>query len=197
MRILGLLLLVATLGGCATSEDVADIKYVPTTAAPVSNPQPVSVTSVDARSADRERISTKLNGFGMEMAAIRSTKDVPAVVSDALKTEFEERGFHVSSNGRPVTVTVNRFYNQYHTGAFSGTADGDVEIAITVTDSTGAKVYSQTYDGKSETSIMLANGSNAAASVAAALKDAVGKMFADPAFVTAITSAPTSSQPTS
>ncbi len=197
IRTLAMLAIAAMLGGCALSEDVADVKYLPTKAALVANAQPVGLTVVDARTSDRNRISAKMNGFGMEMAAIRSTREVPDIVRDALKAEFEERGFHIEAGGRAVTVSIDRFYNQFGVGAFSGSADGDVSLTVTVADAGGAKLYTQSYAGTSKSSILMANGSNAAEAVAAALNDAIGKMFADPGFIAVITGAAAATKPVS
>ncbi|MDE1148434.1 MAG: YajG family lipoprotein [Azospirillaceae bacterium] len=181
------LAVVSLLGGCALSEDVATIKYAPTQAEAVAGAKPVGLTVVDGRTADRNRISAKINGFGTEMAAIRSDKDVPSVVKDALTAEFEERGFHVEAHGLAVTVTINQFYNQYGAGLMSGTANGDVNLTVAVADAGGASLFSQAYDGTVKNTIMMANGSNAAESLVGAMNDAVKKMFADPAFVATIT----------
>lgn len=185
------------LSGCATSEDVVDIKYIPNTASVVPAAKPVGLTVVDGRTSDRNRISAKMNGYGMEMAAIRAKQDVRDIVKDALKTEFEERGFHVESGDRAVTVTINRFYNQYETGLISGAAHGDVNLTVSVADAAGNAVYSKTYAGVVKNTVMMAGGSNAAESVAGALRDAANQMFADTTFVSAITTGQTIAKPIS
>jgi len=186
-RSLAMLATIAVLGGCAFTEDTVDIKYIPTQATAIADAKPVGLTIVDARTSDRGRISAKMNGYGMEMAAIRSKQDVTDIVNAALKTEFEARGFHVESSGRAVTVTIIRFYNQFGTGFFAGSATGNVNLMVTVAGPGGTSLYAGAIDGASKMSIQLANGSNAAESLANAIADAVKKLFADPAFVTAIT----------
>jgi len=94
-------------------------------------------------------------------------------------------------------VTVSRFYNQYHFALFAGSADGDVGLAVTVTAPSGRQLYSQHYAGQSSLWIELANGSNAAESVATALKDAIAKMFTDPGFITAVTTPLPTTKPVS
>ncbi|MDG3440964.1 YajG family lipoprotein [Nitrospirillum amazonense] len=187
IRIVAAFAAVSMLAGCALSEDVATVKYVPTKAEVVADAKPVGLTVVDARTSDRNRISAKINGFGTEMAAIRSDKDVPTIVTDALKVELEARGFHVQAGGRPLTVSINQFYNQYGAGVFSGTANGDVNLTVSVGTGAGAPVFTQTYAGTAKKTILMANGSNAAETVASALNDALAKMFADPAFVATLT----------
>ncbi len=185
------------LAGCATVEDTVDVRYVPTTASKMADAQPVTVTVTDGRTTDRTRISTKINGYGMEMAAIRANSDIASIVRAAAKQEFRNRGFDVDNGGRPVAITVLRFYNQYATGFFSGDAIGNVDLSVAVTDSAGAKLYDHTYNGEAKMSVQLANGSNAAESVANALRDAMAKMFADPDFLHALTESAPPSKPTS
>ncbi|MDZ5646202.1 YajG family lipoprotein [Nitrospirillum sp. BR 11828] len=187
IRVFAGLIAISMLAGCALSEDVATVKYVPTKAEVVADAKPVGLTVVDARTSDRNRISAKINGFGTEMAAIRSDKDVPTIVTDAFKTELEARGFHVQAGGRPITVSINQFYNQYGAGVFSGTATADVNLTVAVGNGAGAPAFSQTYAGTAKKTILMANGSNAAETVASALNDALAKMFADPAFVATLT----------
>ncbi|HEX4506584.1 MAG TPA: YajG family lipoprotein [Alphaproteobacteria bacterium] len=196
-RSLALLATIAVLGGCALTEDTVDIKYIPTKATMIADAKPVGLSVVDGRTTDRARISAKMNAYGMEMAAIRSKEDVTDVVNAALKTEFEARGFHVESSGRAVTVTVNHFYNQFGTGFFSGTATGDVNLGVTVAGPAGAPLYTGTIDGTSKMSIQMAGGSNAAESLATAIADAVTKLFADPAFVSAVTKGIPATKPVS
>ncbi len=197
MRGLILIAVVGMLAGCATVEDTVDIKYIPTTAVEVPNAEPVVLSVVDGRTTDRTRISTKLNGYGMEMAAIRSSREVSEIVREAAVKEFEERGFRVITSGLTVTLTVSRLYNQYSTGFFAGTADGEAELAVSVSDKSGAKLYDHTYKGISKMSVQLANGSNAAESVANALKDAITNMFGDPGFLGVLTKPAPGSAPTS
>lgn len=197
IRSLAMMAMIAALSGCALTEDTVDIKYIPTNATAIPDAKPVGLTVVDGRTTDRNRISAKMNGYGMEMAAIRSKAEVTDIVNAALKTEFEARGFHVDTSGRAVTVTVNHFYNQFGTGFFSGSATGDVNLGVTVAGPAGASLYTGAIDGTSKMNIQMAGGSNAAESLANAIADAVKKLFADPAFVTAITQGSPASKPVS
>jgi len=197
MRNLVFLAMIALLAGCATREDTVSIAYAPTSAARIANAQPVALTVVDGRTADRSRISTKINGYGMEMAAIRSAQDVSEVVRQAALKEFGQRGFDIEASGLGVTLTINRFYNQYSTGFFAGNADGAANLTVTVTDKSGSKIYENSYSGVSKKAATLANGSAAAESVAIALNDAFHKMFGDDAFVAVLTKAKAGSAPSS
>lgn len=140
----------------------------------------VTLVVLDGRTGDRDRISTKINGYGMNMGAVRSTTSVPDVVREAFEAELKQRGFRLGSGGRVITLTINRFYHDFGTS----TAIGDVELAVTVANASGRKLFAGVYQGKdaSPPIVFLADGSNAAEFVAAALADALSKMFADPEF---------------
>lgn len=181
-RILAALVLTSVLAGCAWTDDAVTIPYKASAAAPIAQAGAVTLVVVDGRTSDRDRISTKVNGYGMNMGAVRSTTSVPDVVREAFEAELKQRGFRLGSGDRVVTLTVDRFYNEFETGVISGTATGDVELAVTVADASGGKLFAGVYKGTSRASVILAVGSNAAQSMATALADAFSKMFADPEF---------------
>lgn len=182
IRSLLVLVLASLLAGCALTDDSVTISYRPSDGPRIAEAGAVTLAVVDGRTSDRDRISTKINGYGMNMGAIRSATSVPEVVREALEAELKQRGFRVVSGGRVITATIDRFYNEFNSGAFSGSATSDVELAVTVADPSGTKLFAGVYKGASEATIFIADGSNAAESLAAALKDAIGKMFADPEF---------------
>jgi uncharacterized lipoprotein len=197
MRKILILMAVVMLAGCATEEDTVAITYAPTSAGRIANAQPVALTIVDGRTADRNRISTKINAYGMEMAAIRSSQDVSEVVRQAALKEFGQRGFDIEASGLSVTLTVTRFYNQYSTGFFAGDAAGTVDLTVAVADKAGGKIYANSYSGVSKLAATMANGSTAAQSVAIALNDAFHKMFGDDAFIAVLTKAKAGAAPSS
>src|SRR5205823_2023068 len=92
------------IGGRALAEDRIPINYASgsnpgSSALPGAAGVTLSLASADERKQFTDRVSTKRNGYGMEMARIVSTKDVPAVVLDAVEQEFKTQGFVVRSGG--------------------------------------------------------------------------------------------------
>ncbi|HEY1506329.1 MAG TPA: YajG family lipoprotein [Stellaceae bacterium] len=185
-KILALMVLASALAGCAFSEDIVDVSYPAPTAAPVAAAGPVGLSVLDQRTSDRARISTKINGYGMDMAAIRSNAPVPDIVRDALTAELKQRGFTVGAGGPPITVGVERFYNTFDFGFASGTAKAQVDLAVTVGAANGGSGFAQKYSGTAEESVMAASGSNAAETLSKALADAIQKMFNDNNFLQAV-----------
>jgi uncharacterized lipoprotein len=184
MRLLAIVALAATVTACATTEETVPVGYVPAPASaqPGAEAIQVTVTAVDARTTNRARISTKMNGYGMEMAPIRSKEEVADIVRDALSAEFKQRGYKLAAGGPKVEAQVATFYSQYGVGILAGKAVATVDLTVTVTSPSGAEVYKRVLNGKSEKSVQIFNGKNAAAALSAALADDFKTLFADEAF---------------
>ncbi|MDR7116372.1 YajG family lipoprotein [Caulobacter sp. BE254] len=188
MRILAIVALAAAVTACATTEETVPVGYVPAPASaqPGAEAIQVTVTAVDARTTNRARISTKMNGYGMEMAPIRSKEEVADIVRDALSAEFKQRGYKLAAGGPKVEAKVATFYSQYGVGILAGKAVATADLTVTVTSPSGAEVYKRVLNGKSEKSVQIFNGKNAAAALSAALADDFKTLFADEAFTKAL-----------
>ncbi|HJS46129.1 MAG TPA: YajG family lipoprotein [Rhizomicrobium sp.] len=175
------------LGGCATQEDVVPISYKAVGGAQVGNGATVSVTVEDSRTEDRTRISNKINGYGMEMAAIRANRPVPDIIKEAMETELRNRGFVIGQGGSSAKLSVNRFYASFKQGFFSGDAIGDVKLHAVVLSPSGQTLYERqvNVEGKAA-NIQLASGSNAADALVDGMAKAMSALFDDPAFVAAL-----------
>ncbi|WP_426013222.1 YajG family lipoprotein [Caulobacter sp. DWR2-3-1b2] len=188
MRILAIIALAATVTACATTEEVIPVGYVPAAVPAVAGADSilVTVTAVDGRSTNRARISTKINGYGMEMAPIRSKEEVADIVRDALSAEFKQHGYRLASGGPKVEAKVTTFYNQFGVGMFAGKANSEVNVTVSVTSPSGAQVYTRDLAGKASKSVQMASGKNAVASLTEALADDFKTLFADEAFTKAL-----------
>jgi uncharacterized lipoprotein YajG len=176
------------LGGCATQEDVVAIPYKAVGGAQIGNGAQVSVMVEDTRTEDRTRISNKVNGYGMEMAAIRANRPVPDIIKDAMEAELRSRGFAIGQGGASTKLSVNRFYATFKQGFFSGDAFGDVKLHATVLSPSGQTLYERQVDVEGNApKIMIASGSNATAALTDGMAKAMSVLFDDPAFVVALT----------
>lgn len=176
----------SALGACATVEDSAKVNYA-AHGAPIASAQSirVSVTATDARVTNRGRISTKKNGYGMDMAAIRSTDDVGEVVRAALADEMKARGYQIASGGPTVHADVKTFYTDFKVGIFAGGAEGTVDLIVSVLKD-GQSVFTKDVRAVKTKTVAMASGSNAAAALSLALGDALDQLFADAAFTAAL-----------
>lgn len=173
---------------CATSEDVVPVPYTVSQAARVAGAESivVSVAGTDARTENRARIGVQINGYGMDMAAIRSTEEVSDIVRNAIAAELNQRGYRVGDGGARVNASVETFFNDFATGMFAGKSTADVAMTVTVTSRTGQQVYSRRITGHAERTVQIANGGNAATTLSQALSQATGTLMADPAFSAAL-----------
>jgi len=176
------------LAGCALSEDRVALRYVPTTSSAsveAAKGLQINLDVVDARTTNRTVISRKINGYGMEMAAIRATRNPTELVERALKQELRSRGFDVGNSGLSVTAKLNEFYNQYEVGFFTGSAVSNVVVHILVGD-TVAPSFDKTFSANQTDEVVLADGANAKAALEAALGKVVSEVMANPDFMNAL-----------
>ncbi len=180
------------LSACALSEDKVPVDYIANTGvASVVGAEAVSltVTGADRRAQYTDRISTKKNGYGMEMARIVATNDVVEVVRGGVERELRAQGYAIGPTGLSVTVELQNFYNNFRSGLASGFAVADVAIALRVRNASGALVYSQLYDASVSTEVFLASGTNAKESLQKALTLTTRKIVDDKALQAALLTA--------
>src|SRR5262245_57907088 len=108
----------ALMGGCAIAEDRVPVDYqpdpTPRAAVPGAANVALSLSAVDKRIQYNDRIGTKKNGYGMEMARIVSTNSVVDLVRTSLEQELKAEGFRVGGAGAvSLTVELQNFYNNF------------------------------------------------------------------------------------
>lgn len=174
--------------GCAFTKDYVGLQYVP-------NPHPtqvagaekaqVSVTTIDSRTI-KDRVSSKKNGYGMEMAPIIATNDVPALFQQAFEIELENLGFK-KGPGAILVCDITRFYNDFKIGFWAGDAAADAMVNLQVKRSNGQVLFSKSFsvEGRKE-NIQLAGGKNAKVALEGALADIVRKSISDRDLINAL-----------
>lgn len=184
MRLLATTIVALFLSGCALTVDKIDVPYQSAGApAPVAGAaaDTVAIAATDGRTTYRDRVGTKKNGYGMEMAAIVATNDIPQTVADAIRQNLAAQGYQIGADHARVGVEVVQFYNDFKMGFFSGDATAQVALMVKVTNPAGVVVYSKYYAATgTEPNIMMASGSNARAALIAALRNAVAAVIGDP-----------------
>ena len=185
---------VASLSGCALTTEQIAINYTHQTGvAKIAGAENVSVNvQVADQRLDKSKVSSKKNGFGMEMAPITATEDVAVTVRKAIEKELQARGFQLASDAALVKVAadVTRFYNDHKMGFFAGDAVADLNLSVTVKSKNGALLYSKQIvaQGK-EANTQLATGNNARIALERALENGMKTLFDDQAFVSALLAA--------
>lgn len=185
---------VSGLSGCALTTEQIELNYTQQAGvARVVGAENVAVNvQVADQRLDKSKVSSKKNGYGMEMAPITSAEDVAATVRKAIEKELQARGFQLGSDAALVKVAadITRFYNDHKMGFFAGDAVADLNLSVTVKSKGGALLYAKqiTAQGK-EANTQLASGNNAKLALEQALGNGMKMLFDDPAFVSALLAA--------
>lgn len=98
----------------------------PGTACPAPRMSSSRSAARDRQTQLADRVSTKKNGYGMEMARIISTNDVVLdLVRASVEREFKTPGFRVGPGGVAVTIEL-KFLQYFQLGLVTGTALADI-----------------------------------------------------------------------
>lgn len=177
------------LPSCALTPEKIDLVYTPASNAVVvegaaGTELNVVVNDVRART---DRVASKVNGYGQEMAAISLNQDVSKLVEDALELELRNRGFNVNGSGVQVVAEVYDFQNEFQSGFWSGTALASVRLNIKVRNASGVYTFSEMIVGQGrKEKIQLATGKNAQPALDEALRNAMKALFERDDFYSAI-----------
>lgn len=185
--------LVMNMSGCALTTERIDLQYKPqvgiTSIAGASNVS-VNVQVIDQR-LEKSKVSSKKNGYGMEMAPIIANEEVTLTLSKAIEQELRSRGFSIGAGTALVRISADltRFYNDHKTGFFSGDSIADLNMSVVVKSKSGAPLFSKQIvaQGK-EPNIQLMSGNNARLALNQALENAMSMLFGDQAFISALMS---------
>jgi uncharacterized lipoprotein YajG len=190
MRTVICLLACLTLPACALTTDYVDVPYQSqAVAAPVAGAGDVTVTvkAADARTTYQDRVSSKKNGFGMEMAPIVASNDVIETTRQAIEKELAARGFGISPGGATVTVEVVKFYSDYKIGFWGADAVAEINLNVRIALPDKGLVYSQHYEATGKEPMnQLMGGRNARTALVEGLKNGVNMVVGDPAFIAAL-----------
>jgi uncharacterized lipoprotein len=189
-RIISCAILLFLLSACALTVDTIDVQYKSSPAArivPAEESVVVDLDVQDVRTSYLDRVSSKKNGYGMEMAAIVSKRDVRSMVIDAFRTELKQRGFSIGESSVSVQANIHKFYSDFKVGFFSGESVGEVTFFVQVQGLDSKPFHAETYTGEGEiTGVMLMGGENAKKSIELAFARAVRKVVTDERFIQAI-----------
>lgn len=132
------------LQGCALTDAHIDLAYLPATGAksPLGtiNSMQVVLQIEDQRPAgERQWVGNKRNGYGMVTAWIKSNKEVPSVVYDALKNEFVSNGHKVvdakeTPSNVAIVVALKKYWSDISIGFWNVDVIGTLHADVTVRD---------------------------------------------------------------
>jgi uncharacterized lipoprotein YajG len=180
------------LSACAFMPDKVAIDYVPDgPVTPVAGAKAVllTVSASDQRLQLADRISTKKNFYGTDMAKIVADNDVVDLVRRSVERGLRAQGFAIGPGRLVVSVELQNFYNEFRRRLGAWTETGEVAFTLKVTNAAGTVLYSGSYDGTAVDSFFLSTASNAKDSLQKALTMAIRKMLEDKALQQALLSA--------
>ena len=187
---LSCLLIIATaalfLNGCAVTKDYVSLNYTnQTNVIKLAGAESVSVKVefTDTRSI-KDRVGSKKNGYGMEMAAIISKEEVTDIMKKAVESELTQRGFRIAEGDFALKAQLAKFYNDFKVGFWSGDAVAEITMEVQLRNADGTITYSKLLSGEGKKeNIQLASGANAKVALEGAMQNVVERLFADPIFI--------------
>jgi uncharacterized lipoprotein len=172
MRRILALLAITLLPACALTTDYIEVRApAPVSATPVPGAERVNVSLAvrDSRQI-RDRVSNKINGYGMEMAPIIATNDVLAEAQEAITTDLRGRGFRFGGTDGRLELEFTRFFSRFQWGFWSGTANAEILMNLRLLAPDGRLVHASSYNAQGVIpGIQLAGGDNARLALEAAL----------------------------
>lgn len=181
----------ASLSGCALTTEQIELSYAQQTdVSKIAGADAIAVNvQVADQRLDKSKVSSKKNGYGMEMAPITASEEVAVTVRKAIEKELQARGFKLGSDAAFVRVAadVTRFYNDFKMGFFAGDAVADLNLSVSVKSASGEQLYTRQVIAQGmEANTQLATGNNASLALGRALQNGMKILFDDPSFMSAL-----------
>jgi uncharacterized lipoprotein len=181
-----LLFAMIVLTGCGVKNDYITINYTP-----LSGMQRVSgaeAVTVKVQAVDERRNKENVGKKGHEydfLGEIVAQNDIADTVTKAIESELQMRGFIVGDGPVFILSQITRFYSEFK--GFPEKAVAEVIMNIQVKNADGRIVFTKVVTGEGvNTGVMLRTGENAKVALDAALKDAIGQLVNDHAFIKAL-----------
>lgn len=184
-------ILIIALSGCALTTEHIQLSYNQQqgiSVVPGANTVTVNVQVNDQRQ-DKSKVSSKKNGFGMEMAPILASEDVAITIRRAIEQELLSRGFQLSTDAALVQIAaeLTRFYNDHKTGFFAGDAIADLNMSVVIKSKKGELLFSRQLIAQGiEPNTQLMSGENARIALNRALENGMKSLFEDQTFISAL-----------
>ena len=191
LLIAGMLACAAALSGCALTTDRIDLSYAQQAGVGVLvGAEDVTVNvQVEDQRQDKSKVSSKKNGFGVEMAPIVANEDVAITIRRAIQQELTARGFGLGADDALVHIQADltRFYNDHKTGFFAGDAVADINLRVAVQSTSGEQLFAKQVAAQGiEPNTQLMTGNNARLALNRALENGMKVLFEDQAFIAAL-----------
>lgn len=179
------------LSGCVYMPEQARIIYTPRdihAPLPGADKVRVRVEMTDSRPVVPNKVGHKNNAYGMEGASINATAPVAGTVSKALEQELSNSGFSLGEGGAVVRAELNKLYNRWMIGFWSGSALAEFSMKVNVTSDQETPIqYSKMINTEGlKDKCQLMSGANAEIALNMALTKGIHELMDDPLFSKAL-----------
>jgi uncharacterized lipoprotein YajG len=194
LRAIAALSVALLLGACALAPETIDINYASrSTASPAQQGvgNLVELRTIDGRVSHRDRVGTKKNGYGVELARITASRSPLEVVRNSVQQELTARGFAIGPGGAILTIELLDFYSDFKPAFIIPVADSAAEVSFSLQiGAPGTSVFSRIYRGKGTgTDAIVMTPGAARVALEQALAEAMQQVTDDAALRTALASA--------
>lgn len=152
LRWIAALSVLQLVGACALAPETIDINYAMRAAA---NPTRegagslVELRTIDGRLSHRDRVGTKKNGYGVELARITASRSPLELLRNSVQQELTACGFTVGPGGAVLTIELLDFYSDFKPAFLIPVADSAAEVSFSLqVGPPGTPVFSKIYRGK-------------------------------------------------
>lgn len=149
-----LLVVLATVGGCAFTQATLNVGYTEAMAnrGPLSSiaPRRIDVGAFADKRPETNKIGYKRNGFGQKTADIVTAKPVPDIVKEALIAEFKKNGHDVTTAERDLVLAgdITTFWFELQVNFATIEFFGTSAITLNVVGGrTGTTLLTRNYQG--------------------------------------------------
>jgi len=174
------------LNGCGVKKDYIMIDYsIPSNTQALNGADKVTVKvlTIDDRK-DKTNVGKKGNEYSF-LGAIIPQNDITDVVTKAILSELQNRGFLIGDTGIQVISKISKFYNEFK--GFPEQSVSEVIMNIQVKNEADQILFSKNFTGEGVNAVrVLRTGAGAKVALEAALKDALRQLFEDKDFIKAL-----------
>jgi uncharacterized lipoprotein YajG len=184
-------ILLFLLSACAFTTDHIDLTYTQQSVVlkvPDASNVAVSVQVIDQRLERSNRVGSKTNVYGRELAPIIANEDVTVTIRRAIESELQSRGFTIGNETSVVLLAdLRKFWNKHKWDTRFIDAVADLDMRISVKNKNGTVLYYRNlYVQGFETHNQIANGNNARLALQDALGNGMKALFEDKTFIAAL-----------
>jgi uncharacterized lipoprotein YajG len=185
-RILVLLVLITSIGGCLVNP-----MSVPITYQPESNPTPVpGASSVHVHVVGQDQRANTTNVGQYDQQSVVTSNNVGDTARDAVQSELRARGFVVDNgpSSTEVRVQVVKLNGHFFSTLFYSSYTAELIMHVEVVRPGKVIAYSQSFDATETThpAVFGSVSKDFGDALSGALEQGVAKLFDDPAFMQAM-----------